>query len=201
MDGASSRHRSARSSRYPKSVVCITAISGGQRKYQDQSSRHRLTPVAPIILPDRSGWPRESCRHRARPAPGDADFGPHTSLQRLEPPDTHGRPSSERTGFWRRTGRQHTIPVDDAALRRRVAAVAAEFRTTLKQGGPPARRLMQRVLNGRRVPCEPFREPGRRGYRFREEKIPYSAVMSNDIGGPNGIRTRVSALRGHSLRT
>jgi len=98
-------------------------------------------------------------------------------------------------------GRQHTIPVDDAALRRRVAAVAAEFRTTLKQGGPPARRLMQRVLNGRRVPCEPFREPGRRGYRFREEKIPYSAVMSNDIGGPNGIRTRVSALRGHSLRS
>ncbi len=33
----------------------------------------------------------------------------------------------------------------------------------------------------------PFREPGRRGYRFRQEEIPYSGLLSNDIGGPNGI--------------
>jgi len=78
----------------------------------------------------------------------------------------------------------------------RVAAVAAEFRTTLKAGGPHARRLLQRVLNGRRVPCEPFRESGRRGYRFSAEEIPYSGLLCNEIGGPNGIRTRVSALRG-----
>jgi hypothetical protein len=31
----------------------------------------------------------------ARPAPGAADCGPCNSLQRLEPPDTHRRPSSE----------------------------------------------------------------------------------------------------------
>jgi len=67
--------------------------------------------------------------------------------------------------------------------------VAAEFRETLKQGGPRARRLLQRVLNGRRVPCVPFREKDRRGYRFRQEEIPYSGVLSNDVGGPNGIRT------------
>jgi hypothetical protein len=85
---------------------------------------------------------------------------------------------------------------DDAGLVARVGVVAAEFRATIKDGGPRARRLLQRVLNGRRVPCAPFREPGRRGYRFREEQIPYRGVLSNDVGGPNGIRTRVSALRG-----
>ena len=74
--------------------------------------------------------------------------------------------------------------IDDAALVARVGAVAAEFREMLKQGGPRARRLLQRVLNGRRVPCVPFREAGRRGYRFREEEIPYAGVLSNDIGGP-----------------
>src|SRR5262245_33484108 len=91
---------------------------------------------------------------------------------------------------------QGIVPVDGAQLRSRVAAVAAEFRTTLKGGGRKGRRRLQRLLNGRRVPCEAFHEPGRRGYRFREEKIPYAGVMSTDRGGPNGIRTRVSALRG-----
>jgi hypothetical protein len=70
-----------------------------------------------------------------------------------------------------------------------VAAVAAEFLTTLKAGRPSARRLLQRVLNGRRVPCEAFREKGRRGYRFREDAIPYAGLMSNEVGGPNGIPT------------
>src|SRR5262249_23760605 len=88
-------------------------------------------------------------------------------------------------------GGQPGVRVDDSDLVTRVGAVAAEFRSTLKQGGPRARRLLQRVLNGRRVPCVPFREKDRRGYRFRQEEIPYSGVLSNDIGGPNGIRTRV----------
>jgi len=79
----------------------------------------------------------------------------------------------------------------DATFGEGQEAVAVEFRATLKEGGPSARRLLQRVLNGRRVPCESFREAGRRGYRFRENAIPYSGVMSNDVGGPNGIRTRV----------
>ena len=86
MDGASSRQRSARSSRFLKLVACITATSGAQRKYQDQSSRHRLTPAACLVLPGRSGWPRDSYLHRA--GPGRRGLGPRTSLQRLEPPDT-----------------------------------------------------------------------------------------------------------------
>jgi site-specific DNA recombinase len=94
-------------------------------------------------------------------------------------------------------GRQ-AIPVDKAALRGRVAAVAAELRDALKQGGARARRLLQRVLNGRRVPCEPFREPGRKGYRFREEAIPYEGMFT-DVGGPNGIRANLynSSTRCH----
>jgi len=83
------------------------------------------------------------------------------------------------------------VRIDDSALVARVGAVAADFRAALQQGGPRARRLLQRVLNGRRVPCMPFREEDRRGYRFRQEEIPYSGLLSNDIGGPNGIRTRV----------
>jgi hypothetical protein len=44
------------------------------------------------------------------------------------------------------------------------------------------------VLNGRRVACDPFREPDRRGYRFHATGT-YAGALSNDIGGPNGIRT------------
>jgi hypothetical protein len=82
---------------------------------------------------------------------------------------------------------RRVVPIDSARLAARVAAVASEFRATLKNGGPQARRLLQRVPNGRRVPCVPFREPTRRGYRFRAEEIPYNRLPSNDIGGPNGI--------------
>jgi hypothetical protein len=83
--------------------------------------------------------------------------------------------------------RGRTLPVDGVRLAASVATVAAEFRATLKQGGPSARRLLQRVLNGRRVPCVPFREAGRRGYRFREEAIPDSGVMSNEFVAPTGF--------------
>jgi hypothetical protein len=66
---------------------------------------------------------------------------------------------------------RRVVPIDGARLASRVAAVAAHCWATIKQGGPQARRLLQCVLKGRRVPCAPFREPGRRGYRFCEEKI------------------------------
>jgi hypothetical protein len=98
---------------------------------------------------------------------------------------------------------QPVVRDDEAALLARIGAVAAEFRATLSEGGPRARRLLQRVLNGRRVPCVPFREKDRRGYRFRQEVMPYSGLLSNDIGGPNGtgiapLRPRVT-LRSSSL--
>jgi site-specific DNA recombinase len=85
---------------------------------------------------------------------------------------------------------RHVEPVDHGRLAARVAAVAGEFRATLKHGGPHARRLLQRVLHGRRVPCVPFREPHRRGYRFCEEKLSYTGLFT-DLGGPNRTRTRV----------
>jgi hypothetical protein len=84
-------------------------------------------------------------------------------------------------------GSRVVVPTDSARLTARVAAAAREFRAMLKDGGPRARRVLQRVLDGRRVPCEPFRDPGRRGYRFREEKVPYAGLFT-DLGGPNGTR-------------
>jgi hypothetical protein len=61
----------------------------------------------------------------------------------------------------------------------------------LAKGAPAARRLLlQRVLSGRRVACEPFREAGRRGYRFRATGSS-AALQFTDMCGPNGIRTRV----------
>ena len=66
--------------------------------------------MAPIVLPDRSGCPRESCRHRARPAPGDADSGPRTSLQRLEPPDSTEVYQASGQGF----GEGQVVKVDAA---------------------------------------------------------------------------------------
>jgi hypothetical protein len=92
-------------------------------------------------------------------------------------------------------GSRVVVATDGARLTARVAAAAREFRAMLKDGGPRARRVLQRVLDDRRVPCEPLRDPGRHGYRFREEKVPYAGLFT-DLGGPNGIRTRVSALRG-----
>jgi site-specific DNA recombinase len=82
---------------------------------------------------------------------------------------------------------RRVVPMDGKRLAGRLEAVAGEFRATLKRGGPRARQLLQRVLNGRRVPCVPFREQGRRGYRFRAAEIPYTGLLSNDVGGPNGI--------------
>jgi hypothetical protein len=60
-------------------------------------------------------------------------------------------------------------------------------RGVLATGGPEARLLLQRLLSGSRVAREPFRTPGRRGYRFRATGS-YAAVLanSNDIRIPLG---------------
>jgi nitrous oxide reductase accessory protein NosL len=59
------------------------------------------------------------------------------------------------------------------------------MRGVLAAGGPEARLLLQRVLNGRRVACEPFREPRRRGYRFRATGS-YAGMLFTDMCGPKG---------------
>jgi site-specific DNA recombinase len=91
--------------------------------------------------------------------------------------------------------RPRVVPLDRKGLEARLTALGRDMRGVLGAGGPEARRLLQRVLNGRRVACTPFREAGRRGYRFRATGN-YAGVVSQEMRGPNGIRTRVSALRG-----
>ena len=86
--------------------------------------------------------------------------------------------------------RARIVPIEGKQLEARLTALGRNLRGVLERKGPPARRLLQRVLNGRRIACHPFREGRLRGYRFEEKELPYSALFTN-VGGPNGIRTRV----------
>jgi len=74
------------------------------------------------------------------------------------------------------------VPLDRARLATRVQALGRDLRGLLASGGPEARRVLQRAFNGRRVAREPFREPGRKGFRFRATGS-YAGALSNDIGG------------------
>ena len=104
MGGLSSPPRSARSSRFPKSVVCITATSGGQRNLRTASPRRLLPSSLRIVL-------GVSEILSARPAPGAADCGLCTSLRRLEPQTRTDVHQASRTRFWRRTGRLTQRPL------------------------------------------------------------------------------------------
>jgi hypothetical protein len=81
--------------------------------------------------------------------------------------------------------RPSPVSLDSKRLTARLHALGRDVRGTLAAGGPEARQLLQRALNGRRVACTPFREPGRRGYRFRATGS-YAAVLgnSNNMRGP-----------------
>jgi DNA invertase Pin-like site-specific DNA recombinase len=84
-------------------------------------------------------------------------------------------------------GRLRAVPkVDVTLLTARLTALGRDLRGTLASGGPDARRLLQRVLNGRRVACEAFREPGRRGYRFHAAGIPYAGAF-DDMRSPTRL--------------
>jgi len=83
--------------------------------------------------------------------------------------------------------------LDSTRLAARLQALGRDVRGVLATGGPEARLLLQRVLSGRRVACEPFREPGRRGYRFRATGS-YAAALtpahnSKEWQNPLGPRT------------
>jgi hypothetical protein len=75
------------------------------------------------------------------------------------------------------------VPLDQKRLAARLHAIGRDVRGALAAGGPGARRVLQAVLSGRRVACEPFREPGRRGYRFRATGS-YAGALSNDVRSP-----------------
>ena len=90
-------------------------------------------------------------------------------------------------------------PVDDEALVRTVTKRAAEARELLGRQVAQARQMIRALLDGRLV-CEPFDEGDARGYTFEAlgtyRRFIRELEVANVGGGPNGIRTRVSALRG-----
>src|SRR5215472_7683937 len=86
--------------------------------------------------------------------------------------------------------RPRPVSLDSTQLKVRLQALGRDVRGVLATGGPEARLVLQRLLSGRRVACEPFRTPGRRGYRFRATG-PYAAVLacaqnSNEVKIPLG---------------
>jgi site-specific DNA recombinase len=81
--------------------------------------------------------------------------------------------------------RPRLVPLERKRLEARLHALGRDVRGVLGAGGPDARHLLQRVLGGRRVACQPFREAGRRGYRFRATGT-YADVLSNDMRNPLG---------------
>src|SRR5215470_18048666 len=94
--------------------------------------------------------------------------------------------------------RPRPVSLDSTRLTARLQALGRDVRGVLATGGPEARLVLQRLLSGRRVACEPFREPGRRGYRFRATG-PYAAVLacaqnSNEVKIPLGPPGEVSGI-------
>ena len=89
-------------------------------------------------------------------------------------------------------------PVDVEALVRTATERAADLRGLLARNVAQARQVVRQLLEGRLV-CQPFEDAEHRGYSFaatgtyRRLGVP---ELVNVGGGPNGIRTRVSALRG-----
>ena len=100
-----------------------------------------------------------------------------------------------------------TAPSLDAdALVRAVTARAADLRNLLGRNVAQARQVVRQLLEGRLV-CQPFEDAEARGYTFaatgtyRRLGVPLIETSSvNYGGGPNGVRTRVSALRGRRRR-
>src|SRR5262252_4078981 len=85
--------------------------------------------------------------------------------------------------------------------RKQLAALARVLRGELAAGPQRVRCFIQRALGNGRLACVPFREPGRRGYRFQATGR-YAALLSPDspnIGGPNGTRSNLqnSSARFH----
>src|SRR5262245_37985565 len=74
----------------------------------------------------------------------------------------------------------HPAPRLAALDRKQLAALARVLRGELAAGPGRARCFIQRALGDSRLACVPFREPGRRGYRFRATGT-YGALLSPAI--------------------
>jgi site-specific DNA recombinase len=98
--------------------------------------------------------------------------------------------------------RQAPVRQDDGDVERALAVMRealTDWQGMLRQETGPARRAMQALLKGRLV-FTPQERDGERFYTFDGEGSisPIIAGIAGlqRVGGPNGIRTRVSALRG-----
>jgi hypothetical protein len=94
---------------------------------------------------------------------------------------------------------EKVISLDAHRIKKDVTARAADVRGLLGRRGPQARQLLRKLVVDR-LACEPFEDGNRRGYRV-SGKGTYARLLpggecATSIGGSNGIRTRVSALRG-----
>ena len=104
-DGRSSHRRSARSSRFPKLVACITATFGARRSSTPAGlPRHR--PAPPLLPYGHPPCPRESSSRLATSTSGGrglsgASYQLPSSLACRTSRDV---PRARRTQFWRRTG-------------------------------------------------------------------------------------------------
>ena len=81
--------------------------------------------------------------------------------------------------------RARVVPLDGKRLADRLEQKARQLRGELQQDKPRARRLLQAILNGQRIPCYAYEDGDERGYSF-EATGTYGALFT-DVGGPNGI--------------
>ena len=104
--------------------------------------------------------------------------------------------------------RGQVASLDRTRLKRQLVAKATDLRGLLSRRVAQARQVIRKLVVGR-LTFTPFEEGGRKGHRFRGEGT-YGRLLAGDtfstsvpttrLGGSNGIRTRVSALRGPTRR-
>ncbi len=91
---------------------------------------------------------------------------------------------------------ERIVSLDTKRLAHTLRERVADTKALLVRNIPQARQMLRKLVPDR-VTLEPFEENGERGYRFTGEGT-YARLFACATfgGGPNGIRTRVSALRG-----
>jgi len=133
-------------------------------------------------------------------ADGDADASATAIRARLR------EEFSRRDALTTELERLDATPMLDAdAVVADVQARAADLRGLLARHVTQARQVVRLLLEGRLV-CQPFEDENERGYSFTAtgtyRRLGVPVVESVNVGGgPNGIRTRVSALRGPRPRS
>src|SRR5262249_37432090 len=99
--------------------------------------------------------------------------------------------------------------IDAEEVHQQLADAARDVTTLLAGTTAQARQMLRKILAGK-ITAEPIEQDGQRGFRLTGELVigrllpthvfhAIETVAGNntpDRGGPNGIRTRVSALRG-----